>query len=83
MKIKSNLSIQDNGFVFDPVTGESYTLNPVGLEFLRFLVLGQSKEEIRAYFLDHYDLDSWGFEKAFLDFMALLEKNQLVRYDTQ
>lgn len=81
MKIKTDLSIQDNGFVFDPVTGESYTLNPVGLEWLRFLVQGQSKEEIRHYYLDNYELDAWVFEKAWLDFMALLDKNHLLSHE--
>jgi hypothetical protein len=81
MKVNTNLSIQDNGFVFDPVTGESYTLNQIGLEMLRFLVQGQSKEEIRHYYLDHYELDVWGFEKAFLDFLALLDKNHLITHE--
>ena len=75
--IKKNLSINENGFVFDPVTGESYTLNPVGLEMLQLLQKGQLKEDIKQHFLINYELDEWGFEKAFLDFMALLGKYQL------
>ena len=81
MKVKTDLSIQDNGFVFDPVTGESYTLNPIGLEMLRCLVAGKSKEEIRHCFLDTYELDVWGFEKAFLDFIVLLDKNHLISHE--
>lgn len=81
MKIKTNLSVNDNGFVFDPVTGESYTLNPVGLEMLKFLQEGQHKDEIKQYYLNNYQLDEWGFEKAFLDFAALLDKNQLLEHE--
>jgi len=81
MKIKKNLSVNDNGFVFDPVTGESYTLNPVGLEMLKFLQEGQHKEEIKQFYLNNYLLDEWGFEKAFLDFTALLDKNQLLEHE--
>jgi len=80
-KIKHSLTINDNGFVFDPETGESFTLNPIGLEMLRMLDSGQSKEEIKNYYLDNYDMDKWSFEKAYLDFMALLEKNHLIRHD--
>ena len=81
MKIKNSLTINDNGFVFDPVSGQSYTLNPIGLEMLRFLLQGQSKEEIKQFYLDNYDMDGWGFEKAFIDFMALLDKNHLISHD--
>lgn len=81
MILKMNLSISENGFVFDPVTGESYTLNPVALEMLQFLQHGQSKEEIKQFYLDNYEIDEWGFEKAYMDFMALLEKNQLIIHE--
>ena len=81
MMIKKDLSVNENGFVFDPVTGESYTLNPVGLEMLQLLQLGQPKEEIKQHYLNHYELDEWGFEKAFLDFMALLGKYQLLEHE--
>jgi len=78
MALKSGLTINENGFVFDPVTGESYTLNPLALEMLQFLQQGQSKEEIKQFYLDSYEIDEWGFEKAYMDFMALLEKNHLM-----
>lgn len=80
MKIKEKLSISDNGFVFDPMTGESYTLNPVGLELLQLLIEEQTKEEIKQFYLANYAVDEWGFEKAYLDFIALLEKNHLISH---
>ena len=81
VRVKNSLTINDNGFVFDPVTGESFTLNPVGLEMLRLLVEGQSKEEIKNHYLENYEIDKWSFEKAYLDFIALLEKNHLINHD--
>lgn len=81
MKVKNNLSINQNGFVFDPVTGESYTLNPTGLEMLSLLQEGKTREEIRLYYLDHYEVDQWVFEKAYLDFTFLLEKNHLLSHE--
>lgn len=81
MNIKKNLSVNENGFVFDPVTGESYTLNPVGLEMLQMLQQGMHKEEIKSFYLENYDIDKWGFEKAYLDFVALLDKNHLFDHE--
>lgn len=80
MKIKEKLSVSENGFVFDPMTGESYTLNPVGLELLQLLIEEQTKEEIKQFYLANYVVDEWGFEKAYLDFIALLEKNHLISH---
>ncbi len=80
MKLKSNLKINDNGFVFDPVTGESYTLNPIGLEMLKLINEGRNKPEIKKHFLNEYALGEWEFEKAFLDFLAVLEKNHLINH---
>lgn len=81
MKIKEKLSVNENGFVFDPATGESYTLNPVGLEMLKFLMEGYHKEEVKQYYLTNYEIDEWGFEKAFIDFTALLEKHHLISHE--
>ena len=77
IELKNNLSIQENGFVFDPATGESYILNPVALEMMNFLSQGQTREEMKQYYLDVYDVDEWEFEKAYLDFIALLDKHHL------
>ena len=34
MNIRKDIAISDTGFVFDPVTGESFSLNPIGVEIL-------------------------------------------------
>ena len=48
------LAVSDTGFVFDPRTGHSYTVNPAGLLLLRSLKQGttpiQIEEELRAAF---------------------------------
>ncbi len=42
----SNLAINRNGFVFDPKSGHSFTVNPTGLTTLELLQEGASTEEI-------------------------------------
>jgi len=48
------LALSDTGFVFDPRTGHSYTVNSTGLALLRGLKQGSSpaqfEEELRASF---------------------------------
>ena len=37
MQIKSKLAISSSGFVFDPTTGDSYSLNPIGAEIANLI----------------------------------------------
>ena len=47
MELRKNLAISDTGFVFDATAGESYSLNPIGLEILNYLKEGLTDEEIK------------------------------------
>jgi hypothetical protein len=81
MKIKKSIAISENGFVFDPTTGESYSLNEIGVEYLNRLKSGSSKEEIKAEILVKYDVDESGFESSFTDFINMLHNYQLIEND--
>jgi len=41
MKITAEIKISDNGFVFNSRTGDSFNLNPFGLELMKYI--GSSK----------------------------------------
>jgi len=74
MNIKKNIALSDSGFVFDPSCGDSFSANPIGLEIIKKLKDGNSKEEIKAYVLDTYMTDETTFEKDFYDFTSTLLK---------
>ena len=73
MKIKKKLAISDSGFVFDPQSGESYSLNETGAEILNMLKESKSNEEIKDYFITNYKVDESDFERAFMDFTSMLK----------
>lgn len=77
MKLKKNIAISETGFIFDPSTGDSFTLNPIGLEILEMIKLGKSFEEISKEFTSKYDVDSSSFERYYYDFIATLKQMQL------
>jgi hypothetical protein len=77
MKLKKNIALSDTGFVFDPSTGNSFTVNPIGLEIISYLKEGRSPEEIRQAVTAKYETDGPGFEKDFADFMNMLQKLKL------
>ncbi|PKP22227.1 MAG: HPr-rel-A system PqqD family protein [Bacteroidetes bacterium HGW-Bacteroidetes-21] len=73
MKLKKKLAISDTGFVFDPHSGESFSLNETGTEILNMLKEGKSQEEIMTHFLENYEVDNDTFERAYMDFIAMLK----------
>ena len=81
MKIKSNIAVSETGFVFDPTSGESYSINPVGQEILRQLKEGKSSEEIATAMTGQYEIDAASFEKYYYDFMGMLRQFQLIEED--
>ncbi|MFN4299584.1 MAG: HPr-rel-A system PqqD family peptide chaperone [Thermaurantimonas sp.] len=72
IQIRKNIAISDTGFLFDPFTGESYSLNSTGLEILLMLKNGNSLEEISHKITEKYDVDSETFERYFQDFISTL-----------
>ena len=83
MKIKSNIALSESGFIFNPNTGESFTLKPTGQLLFGLLRDGKDYEEIHSHFMDHFDVDEPLFEKDFEDFMHLMTSYQMLESDEQ
>ena len=73
MELRKNIAISDTGFVFDAATGESYSLNPIGLEILNHLKSGLKDEDIRKKILEKYDVDESTFDLVYFDFIRTLQ----------
>jgi hypothetical protein len=78
MKINKNVAISDSGLVFNPVNGESFSVNPIGLEIISQLKEGKSKEEIKTIILERYSVDSDTVEKDYHEFISILEHHSIV-----
>lgn len=77
MKITEEIKISENGFVFNSKTGDSFNLNPTGLEIIKLIELGKEFDEIKSSVLEIYDIDDLTFEKDFYEFVALLKHHQI------
>ena len=51
------LALSDSGFVFDPMTGHSFTVNPSGLYILRLLKDDVPPDQIAKRLADSFELD--------------------------
>ncbi len=83
MKIPGEVKISDNGFVFNSNSGDSFALNPFGLELIRKLKEGKDFDELKPEILEKYDVDDLTFEKDFYEFYALLKHHQLIIQENQ
>ncbi len=81
MQIKRNIAVSETGFVFDPTSGESYSINNVGQEIMAMMKDGKTPREISAVMCQEYEIDSAGFEKYFYDFIGMLRQFQLIEED--
>ncbi len=81
MKLKHKLAISDNGFIFDPTTGESFSMNNEAMTILNLLKEGKKENEIKEYFLNEYDVDETTFDRSYLDFISMLRYYNLIEED--
>jgi hypothetical protein len=72
MKIKPTIAINENGFLFDPNSGDSYTTNPVAREIIFMLKQNLPEDEIKSQIIARYDVDEFTLEKNLVDFYAML-----------
>jgi hypothetical protein len=75
MDIKKNIAISDSGFVFNPNNGDSFTLNPIGLEIVRLIQDSLNDQSIVTSILENYSIDESTVEKDLYDF-----KKSIIRY---
>tara|TARA_R110002050_G_scaffold33007_2_gene84464 strand:+ start:52488 stop:52733 length:246 start_codon:yes stop_codon:yes gene_type:complete len=78
MKVKKNIAISDSGFLFNPSTGDSYSVNPMGQKILKLLKEGKSEAQVKAHILNGYMTDNDAVEKDLYDFKNMLENYKII-----
>ena len=68
------LAINDSGFVFDPVSGRSFTVNPSGLALLQAMMRETAPPAIIDALQQDWSLDPVQAERDLLEFAAELRK---------
>lgn len=83
MKIIKNIALSDTGFVFNPSTGDSFSVNPIGLSILKDFKDGKSEDEIKKRLYSEYQTDKETIEKDLYDFMKMIELLHLTELHEQ
>jgi hypothetical protein len=72
MKISQNIAISENGFMFNPATGDSFSTNETGKEIIRLLQEGKNQAQILDALENHFATDRASLEKDLADFLYML-----------
>ncbi len=73
MTIKKNIATSEEGFVFNPGTGDSFSTNTIGGDIIALLKENKPSAEIIELICTKYDVDKDQFEKDLDDFETQLK----------
>ena len=73
-----HLAINKDGFVFDPTSGESFTVNETGLAILEAMVAGTATEDIADILIDQFDVTPAEAQRDLMDFVDQLNNHRLM-----
>ena len=71
------IALSEAGLIFNPVTGESFSVNPIGVSILNYLKKGLETHEICKLLAEEYNVDLAVAERDIIDFMSLLKHHKL------
>jgi hypothetical protein len=78
MKLNKNIAVSENGFIFNPLSGDSFSTNPIGQEIVRLMKEGKERKEIVSALMNKYATDEATIEKDLSDFFQMLFSYQLI-----
>lgn len=78
MQLNRNIAVSETGFIFNPSSGDSFSVNPVGQDVIRLLKEGKNREEITSTLTAKYAIDAASVDKDMDDFLVMLRNYQLL-----
>jgi hypothetical protein len=78
MKLKSNIATSENGFIFNPATGDSFSGNNMAAQLLEAMKGGKTEAEIRQDILNRFDVSENQFDRDWDNWMLQLKEANLL-----
>lgn len=78
MRVRKNIAVSDEGFLFNPATGDSFSTNTIGSEIIAQLKKDKSAGEIAEDMCEKYDVDKTLFERDLDEFMSVLKEYSIL-----
>lgn len=78
MKINKKIAVSESGFVFDSSTGDSFSINPLGIEIIGMVRENKTEDDIRKILLDKYEVSVPVLEKSLSEFLGSLRSAKII-----
>jgi hypothetical protein len=78
MKLKKNIATSEAGFIFNPGTGDSFSVNDIGSEILVMFKENKSVNDVIESISTRYDVEKSQLEKDLEDFVSQLSGYNLI-----
>ena len=78
MKLKKNIATSEAGFIFNPGTGDSFSVNNTGSEILAMFKENKQLQDIIESISVRYEVEKSQLEKDLEDFVSQLYSYNLV-----
>ena len=78
MRKLERLAINDEGFIFDPETGSSYTVNKTGFFIIKLLKEGKNEKDIVKALTEEFEIGEDEAKRDLVDFLEQLRLYGLV-----
>jgi hypothetical protein len=78
LNIKKNIATSENGFIFNPATGDSFSANNMATLILTAIRAGSSEQEIKAGILERYEVSPEQLNRDWDDYLAQLRDANLL-----
>ncbi len=78
MRIRKNIAVSDEGFLFNPTTGDSFSTNGTGSFIISLLKQDKPQEEIVEAICELYDADRQLVERDLEEFTSLLKEHSVL-----
>ena len=74
MKLKKNIALSESGFIFNPATGDSYSVNQLASDVLGMLKDDKSLTEVKREIQDKYEVSASSLDEDLHDFTTHLQQ---------
>jgi hypothetical protein len=81
VKLKKNIALSESGFIFDPSTGDSFSVNGTGLKILEYLKSGVDEAKIVKTLSEIFDADEKLIREDLDDFINHLKQLKMIVHE--
>ncbi len=78
MRVRKNIAISEEGFLFNPTTGDSFSTNTIGAEIILLMKKDIPTSELVNTICEKFDVDKVLFERDLEEFTLQLKGNSIL-----